>query len=90
MNNREWANESLRKALQNIEDAATKPLHVEIERLKRELAEARVRWAGCEAAYYDLCKERDRLIDEVAEARKQPESAFHIGRQQWLHQKEQE
>lgn len=29
-----WANQSLRTALQNIKDAATKPLHMEIERLR--------------------------------------------------------
>ena len=37
---KEWANESLRIALQNIQDAATKPLHIEIESLRSRLAEA--------------------------------------------------
>jgi hypothetical protein len=37
----EWANQSLRRALQDIQDAATKPLHVELDRLRRELAEVR-------------------------------------------------
>ena len=37
---KEWANESLRIALQNIQDAATKPLHVEIESLRSRLAGA--------------------------------------------------
>ena len=32
-----WANDSLRLALQQVQDVATKPLHVEIERLTREL-----------------------------------------------------
>ena len=41
------------------------------ENAQRELAEARVKCAGCEAAYYDLRKERDRLTDELAEARKE-------------------
>lgn len=34
MNDHEWANNSLRLALQHIKDAETKPLHVEIERLR--------------------------------------------------------
>lgn len=37
MSDREWANQSLRQALQNIKDAETKPLHIEIERLTRRL-----------------------------------------------------
>lgn len=40
---KEWANESLRIALQNIQDAATKPLHIEIESLRSRLAEAESR-----------------------------------------------
>ena len=32
-----WANDSLRLALQQVQDVATKPLHVEIERLTREV-----------------------------------------------------
>jgi hypothetical protein len=41
---KEGANESLRIALQNIQDAATKPLHVEIESLRSRLAEAEYQW----------------------------------------------
>ena len=33
------------------------------ENAQRELAEARVKCAGCEAAYYDLRKERDKLTE---------------------------
>ena len=35
-----WANESLRIALQHMQDVATKPLHVEIESLRSRLAAA--------------------------------------------------
>jgi hypothetical protein len=34
-----WANQSLRRALQNIQDEATKPLHEELERLRGRLTE---------------------------------------------------
>jgi hypothetical protein len=47
---KEWANESLRIALQNIQDAATKPLHIEIESLRSRLAEAEAENARLVAA----------------------------------------
>ena len=37
MDDKAWANDSLRLALQQVQDVATKPLHVEIERLTREV-----------------------------------------------------
>jgi len=40
MSDTEWANKSLRMAIQNVQDAATKPLHARIEAL-----EAALRWA---------------------------------------------
>lgn len=41
MSDETWENESLRWALQGIQDAATKPLHAEIKCLRAELTEAR-------------------------------------------------
>ena len=37
MDDKAWANDSLRLALQQVQDVATKPLHVEIERLTAEV-----------------------------------------------------
>jgi len=78
MNDKIWANESLRMALQNIQDVATKPLHVEIERLQRELAEAQDDVAllneGIADAQEELGKcQQDalKLQDELVEARTQ-------------------
>jgi uncharacterized membrane protein YccC len=69
MSDKEWANESLRMALQNIQDAATKPLHVEIERLTRELAEARTMILNYQLEGRDGSG-IDRLRRELAEARR--------------------
>ena len=41
MNDQEWANNSLRIALQNIQDVATKPLRARIEQLEAEVAALR-------------------------------------------------
>jgi len=63
MSDKAWANESLRMALQNIQDVATKPLHVEIERLReveRLLTDANTA----------LGEANDALNLELAEARK--------------------
>jgi hypothetical protein len=38
MSDETWANKSLRMALQNIQDEATKPLHAEIARLREALS----------------------------------------------------
>jgi len=54
----EWANQSLRAAIQNIQDAATKPLHAEIERLR---SDAR----AVEACYGKVCAENDELRDRI-------------------------
>jgi len=60
MSDKEWANASLRMALQNIQDVATKPLHVEIERLRRELAEALAQIDRLEEAATYVKYEQDR------------------------------
>ena len=60
----EWANQSLRRALQDIQDAATKPLHVEIERLRViEQTEAAMR-RRLEEVVADCERLREKLANE--------------------------
>jgi hypothetical protein len=72
---KEWANESLRIALQNIQDAATKPLHVEIESLRARLAEAERRLLE----FIEYVEQDTEWPDIVAEGRAflTPDSATH-------------
>jgi hypothetical protein len=64
----EWANQSLRRALQDIQDAATKPLHVEIEFLRTD-------YVLLSDDYKQLLGDNERLRSELAEARGAIESA---------------
>jgi len=67
MSGHEWANESLRKALQSIKDVETKPLHVEIERLQADNAALRARLAASEARVSGLEKDVVRLSIDLRE-----------------------
>ena len=65
MSDTEWANNSLRMAIQNMQDAATKPLHVRIEQLEAALRRADDIEHSISAE--DWYRERDALLGSSVE-----------------------
>jgi hypothetical protein len=71
MSDESWANASLRQALQAVKDEATKPLHVEIERLcakVERLTEESARHANaCLESEQEVKRLRSHLSPEMNE-----------------------
>jgi len=70
MDDKLWANESLRMALQQIKDVETKSLHEEIDRLQRELTEARSErntWEDTASYHYAESCDNERKLTEAKE-----------------------